>query len=104
MCFFNFLVSDNFYIANHLSGRSAGEGIGYPLWLFSGACSAGDLGSIPGVEDPPEKGTALQYSGLENSMDCIVHGVTKSRTLLSDFHFHFFAKKNILQSFQIPSI
>ena len=36
-----------------------------------------------GWEDPLEKGTAtqkLQYSGLENSMDCIVHGVTKSRT------------------------
>ena len=30
----------------------------------------------------------LQYSGLENSMDCIVHGVTKSQTQLSDFHFH----------------
>ena len=28
----------------------------------------------------------LQYSGLENSMDCIVHGVAKSRTRLSDFH------------------
>ena len=42
------------------SGRSAGEGIGYPLW----------------------------YSGLENSVDCRVHGVTKSRTQLSDFHFH----------------
>ena len=41
------------------SGRSAGEGVGYPL----------------------------QYSGLENSVDCIVHGVTKSRTRLSDFHF-----------------
>ena len=39
------------------SGRSAGEGIGYPL----------------------------QYSGLENSMDT-VHGVAKSRTRLSDFH------------------
>ena len=31
----------------------------------------------------------LQYSGLENSMDCIVHGVAKSRTLPSDFHFRF---------------
>ena len=30
-------------------------------------------------EDPLEKGYPLQYSGLENSMDCIVHGVTKSR-------------------------
>ena len=50
------------------SGRSAGEGIGYPS----------------------------QYSGLENSMDCVVHGVTKSRTRLSNFHFHF-------QSFMILS-
>ena len=30
----------------------------------------------------------LQYSGLENSMDWIVHGIAKSRTRLSDFHFH----------------
>ena len=43
-----------------LLGRSPGEGKGYPL----------------------------QPSGLENSMDCIVHGVAKSRTRLSDFHFH----------------
>ena len=35
------------------------------------------------------KGYTLQYSGLENSTDCIVHGVTKSRKRLSDFHFHF---------------
>ena len=40
-------------------GRSPGEGNNYPL----------------------------QYSGLENSMDCIVHAVVKSQTLLSDFHF-----------------
>ena len=33
-------------------------------------------------------GYSLQYSGLENSMDYIVHGVTKSWTRLSDFHFH----------------
>ena len=31
-------------------------------------------------------GYPLQYSGLENSMDCIVHGVAKSRTRMSDFH------------------
>ena len=30
----------------------------------------------------------LQYSGLENSMDCIVHRVAKTRTRLSDFPFH----------------
>ena len=33
------------------------------------------------------KGYPLKYSGLQNSMDSIVHGVTKSRTQLSDFHF-----------------
>ena len=40
------------------SGGSAGEGMDYPL----------------------------QYSGLENSTDCVVHGVTKSQTLLNGFH------------------
>ena len=39
-------------------------------------------------EDPPEgKGYPLQYSGLESSMDCIVHGVTKSQTRLKTFTF-----------------
>ena len=33
------------------------------------------------------KGYPLQFSGLENSMDCIVHGVAKSWTRLRDFHF-----------------
>ena len=44
-----------------------------------------------GWEDPLEKGTGypLQYAGLENSMDCIVHGVAKSWTRLSDFRFDF---------------
>ena len=53
--------------------------------------NAGNLGSIPGLGRSPAegKGYPLQYSGLENSMDCIVHGVTKSQTQLSDFHFHF---------------
>jgi hypothetical protein len=52
------------------------------------ACIAGDLGLIPGLGRSPGKGIGypLQYSGLENSMDCIVHGVTKSWTRLSDFH------------------
>ena len=38
------------------------------------ACNAGDLGSIPGLERSPGegKGYPLQYSGLENSVDCIV--------------------------------
>ena len=44
------------------------------------ACNAGDLGSIPGLGRPPGegKGYPLQHSGLENSMDCIVHDVAKS--------------------------
>ena len=59
------------------------------------ACSVGDLSSIPGLGRFPGEGNGnpLQYSGLENSMDrgawqAIVHGVTKSQTQLSNFHFH----------------
>ena len=61
------------------------------------ACNAGDLGSIPGLGRSPGEGNGnpLQYSCLENSMDggawwATVHGVTKSRTRLSDFTFTFF--------------
>ena len=52
--------------------------------------NAGHLGLIPGLERFPreKKGKILQYSGLENSMDCIVHGVAKSQAQLRDFHFH----------------
>ena len=79
------------------SGRSTGEGIGYPLqysWaslvaqlVKESSLNVGDLGSIPGLGRSPGegKGYPLQYSDLENSMDCIVHGVTKSQTQLSDF-------------------
>ena len=50
--------------------------------------NAGDLGSIPGLGRSPGEGKdyPLQYSSLENSMDCTVHGVAKSQTQLSDFH------------------
>ena len=53
-------------------------------------CNAGDLGSVPGLGRSPgdREGCPLQYSDLENSMDCVFHGVTKSRIQLSDFHFH----------------
>ena len=46
------------------------------------ACNAGDLGLIPGLGRSPGegKGYPLQYSGLENSMDCIVHGLKESDT------------------------
>ena len=56
------------------------------------ACNAGDLGSIPGLGRSPGEanGNPLQYSCLENPMDrgawwATVHGVSKSRTRLSDF-------------------
>ena len=54
-------------------------------------CNVGDLGSIPGLGRPPGERTdyRLQYSGLENSMDCRAHGVTKSETRLTDFTFTF---------------
>ena len=69
-------------------GGSAGE---------ESTCNVGELGSIPGLRRLPGEGKSypLQYSGLENSMDCIVHGVTKSWTQLSDFHLATFVLKEI---------
>ena len=51
------------------------------------ACNAGDLASIPGLGRSPGegKGYPLQYSSLENSTDCMVHGIAKSWTRLSHF-------------------
>ena len=79
------------------SGRLAGEGIGYLLqysWASLVAQLAKNLPAMQenwlqslGWEDPLEKGYPLQYSGLENSMDWIVHEVEKSQTSLRDFHF-----------------
>ena len=75
------------------------NGVPTPLFLVFSCGSAGkestgnaqDLGLTPGLGRPPGegKGYPFLYSGLENSMDCIVYGVTKSRTWLSDFTFHF---------------
>ena len=83
------------------SGRSVGEGIGYPL-QYSWASLVAQLVKNPPAmwetwvqsldwEDPLEKGKATHSSnsGLEDSMDCIVPGVEMSRTRLSDFHFLF---------------
>ena len=67
-----------------------------PLMGFPGSsvgkestCNAGDLALIPGLGRSlgEGKGYPLQDSGLEISMDCIVHGVARSQTGLSDFHF-----------------
>ena len=64
------------------------KGPPYPMEGFRGSsagkestCNAGDLGSIPGLGRSPgeENSYPFQYSGLENSMDYIVHGVTKSK-------------------------
>ena len=82
------------------SGRYPGKGIGYPL-QYSWASLVAQLiktlpamwetlGSIPGLGTSPTEGKdcPLQHSGLENSMDFIVHEVTNSLTRLSDFRFH----------------
>ena len=80
-------------------GDGLGLGLGLPTPVFLGfscgsagkesACNAGDLGLIPGLGRSPGegKGYTFLYSGLKNSMDHIVHGVTKSQTRLSDFDF-----------------
>ena len=67
---------------NWVPGSSAGK---------ESTCNARDLGSIPGLGRCFAEGNSypLQYSGLENSMDCIVPGVAKSQTQLSDFHFNY---------------
>ena len=68
--------------ASDFPGSSAGK---------ESACSAGDPGSIPGSGRSPGEGIGypLQCSGLENSMDCIVHGVAKNWTRPSNFNFSF---------------
>ena len=71
-------------------GRGSTWGCGFPDSSAGkeSACGAEDLGSIPGSERSAGEGNSypLQDSGLENSMDCTVHGGAKSRTRLSDFH------------------
>ena len=68
------------------------------------ACNAGDLSSIPGLGRSAGEGKdyPLQYSGLEKSMDCIVHGVGKNQTRLSNLHFslsreHFHARMGTIK-------
>ena len=80
------------------SGQSTGEVISYPL-QYSWASLVAQLvknlpamGSVPGLGRSPGegKGYPQQYSGLENSVEYYtVHGVAKSQTWLSDFHFKF---------------
>ena len=66
-------------------------------------CNERDLGSVPGLGRFPGegKGYPLQYSGLENSMDCIVRGFAKSRTWLSDLEKEMATHSSIL-AWRIP--
>ena len=88
--------------------------IGYPsIWNpfpcgsagKESTCNTEDLASIPGLERSPGKGKGypLHCSGLENSMDCVVDGVAKSRTQPSDFHFHYkIVKKKTMWVDKVP--
>ena len=64
------------------------------------ACNAGDLHSLPGLGRSlgEGKGYTLQYSGLENSIDCLVHGVPNSQTRLSNFHSLTHVPQHLLTS------
>ena len=70
--------------------------LGFPDGSFGEefAYNAGDLGLFPELGRSPGEsiGYPLQYSGLENSMDCIVHGAPKRQTQLSDLYFHISQK------------
>ena len=80
-------------LRSFLYSSDLSEGFPYGSAGKESTCNVGDLGSIPGLGRSPGegKGYPLQYSCLENLMDCIVHGVAKHLTQLSDFHFHFHA-------------
>ena len=83
------IVGRHFYRLSHQGSPLWASLVAYLVKKKKIAGNVGDLGSIPGLgRSPPGegKGNPLQNSGLENFMDCIVHGVPKSRTQLSDFH------------------
>ena len=86
-----YVVQEFFLYSQTLGESSIGYLLGFPFGSAGkeSACNVRALGSILGLGTSPGEGKAypLQYSGLENSMDCIVHGVAKSWTRLSDFHF-----------------
>ena len=73
------------------SGKLGSSGSEDPINASGQYWNAGDPGSIPGSGRSTGVGIGypLQYSGLENSMDCVVHGVAKSRTGLRAFHFQY---------------
>ena len=82
--YINVVISTIKKTNTHITGKVLSQFLGFPDSSVDkeSACNAGDLGLIPGLGTSPgeRKGYPLQYSGLKNSMDCIVHEVTKSRT------------------------
>ena len=87
--FFFFYSVVTLFVKVSFPGRSADK---------ESTCNAGELGLIPELGRSPGEGNSysLQYSGLEGSMDCLVHGVSKNRTRLSDFHFTSLCKSGLL--------
>ena len=76
------------YIYTCFHGGSAGK---------ESTCNAGDLGSIPGLGRSPGEGKGYphQYSGLENSMDCIVHGGHKESDMTEWLSLHLIHTRGI---------
>ena len=62
------------------------------------ACNVRDLGSIPGLRRSPGegKGYPLQYSGLDNSMDCIIHGGHKESDMTEWLSLSYIIKRIII--------
>ena len=94
------------------SERSAGEGIGYPFQYSWASLMVQLVKNPPAMQETwvqslggkiPWRSSSiysLQYSGLENSMDCIVYGVAKSQIQLSNFHLCCIAQQ--LKAFAMP--
>ena len=80
--------------------------LGFPSWLSwqRTTCNAGDLGLIPKLGRSPgeAKGYPLQYFGLENSNDCVVHGVTKRQDWES-FTFTFIGGRKTQGCWNAPN-
>ena len=102
LCSLSISLSDFCYVSVGFPCGSAGK---------ESACNAQDLGLIPGSGRSPGegKGYPLQYSGLENSMDCIVHGVAElemtERPLLSlvNIHCSRFSFNKMLLEFKLQT-
>ena len=80
------------------SRRSPGERIGYPLQYSWASLVAQLVKTPPAMRETWVRSLGWEdHSGLENSMTCIVHGVTKSLTQLNDFHFLLYGNKCVVR-------